>query len=90
MIDDKGVCIANFADETILEYQKSCYLDIPLGDINYDGILTSADVQEILLCTMNTNNYSYLQLYLGDVNVDGVVSSADARALSIIIENEAN
>lgn len=66
--------------------QWDCDINLSVGDVNYDGFLTTADVNLILNCILEPESYSSLQLRLADYNHDGLVSSMDARALALNIE----
>lgn len=78
--------IAPFTDDfAYLNYTRSCALNCPIGDVNYDGVLTQADATLILRFLSGTP-YSYFQEYLADFNEDGVVNTADSRELLQVIE----
>ncbi len=89
MIDSNGNAITSFVDETNPEYEKyakSCVVNCPIGDVNYDGVLTQEDANAILRFAISGSPYSYFQEYLADYNQDGVISTADTRALLLAID----
>jgi hypothetical protein len=60
----------------------SIELDYKLGDVNYDGKLTSDDSELILKKLTLSVNFSNLQNLLADYNKDGVVDISDVVALN--------
>jgi C1A family cysteine protease len=57
-------------------------LNLQLGDINYDGILTSDDSQSILQYMVNLCDFSSLQKILADVDQDGDIDIIDVLTLN--------
>ena len=53
-----------------------------IGDLDYDGTLTSADSNLLLNCILSPKSYADLQTSLGDYNSDGVTNVEDAVALA--------
>lgn len=52
------------------------------GDVNFDGSITSADVQLVLEIAVESIEYSNAQEFYADVNKDGSVDATDALAIS--------
>lgn len=53
----------------------------PLGDMDLDGIVTSADARFALRCSVELEVFSVAHQKVGDVNGDGVISADDARRI---------
>ena len=51
------------------------------GDVNYDGAITTADVDYIIQYILQVNDLSNVQYYLADYNNDGSANSADVIAM---------
>lgn len=65
--------------------EKCCYLK---GDVNRNGIITSADYGAIL----NYINYDYeldnAEMYLADMDGDGALTVADVNAVAAIVNGQ--
>lgn len=55
------------------------------GDVNCDGVITTADAQLVLNYSVSAVTFSDLQKYLGDVNGDGKIDSNDALLINQIV-----
>ncbi len=63
-------------------FEKLCFQN---GDVNADGILSTADVRELSLIVTNDSTTDLRALFLGDVTGDNVVATADVRKLMQIV-----
>ena len=63
---------------TVKEAPKSDEPKGILGDVDNDGVLTSADALEILRASTGAKNLTPEQTKLADVDGDGVITSNDA------------
>src|SRR5262249_10156850 len=68
----------------------------PLGDLNRDGQVTTADITAMMSAMANTHSYltaknltSQQWLQLADLNHDGRVSNADVQSLISMVANKA-
>ena len=50
-----------------------------MGDVDFDGSVTSSDARLILRCAVGLENFGQAQLQLGDLDRSGDITSADAR-----------
>ena len=62
--------------------KKSVKVQCIIGDVDYDGKITTADSSILMNYTANMLDLSNLQSYLGDFNEDGVVNVADVSAIN--------
>ena len=60
------------------------YSSKPLGDIDQDGKVTSADARLALRHSVGLEKLNDKQIKYGDVDGDGKITSADAREISRI------
>ena len=58
---------------------------IKKGDINGDGVVTSADAVLLARCLVDLSVFSDVQIYRADLNGDGIVSSADAVLIAKLL-----
>lgn len=83
--DDLGNIVAQ---KTVEHGKNGAYIDLNLkrGDINYDGIINSADTEMIrdYITNGHENEFSTLQKELMDVNNDGKVNVIDAETVNFI------
>ena len=56
-------------------------ISLKKGDVNYDGAITTADVDYIVQYILQVNDLSNVQYYLADYNNDGSANSADVIAM---------
>ena len=52
-----------------------------MGDVEYNGTLTSSDALTVLQYSTNRQTPSNLQFYLGDYNYDGEITASDAQLI---------
>lgn len=52
-----------------------------LGDVDMNGMVTSADARLALRCSSQLEALNKQQLIMADVNYDGVITAADARTI---------
>ena len=64
----------------------SCTTNFEYGDVDYDGVLTSADVTKVMQVILNYSTISSLQKLLADYNQDGAVNLLDVTALMNVVE----
>ena len=65
-------------DKFAYAYQN---ISLKKGDVNYDGAITTADVDYIIQYILQVNDLSNVQYYLADYNNDGSANSADVIAM---------
>lgn len=65
-------------DKCAYAYQN---ISLKKGDVNYDGAITTADVDYIVQYILQVNDLSNVQYYLADYNNDGSANSADVIAM---------
>lgn len=60
-------------------------IDLEIGDVNYDGVLNSDDVDFIKQCIVGFTSLSSVQSFLADVNADGRINATDVALLNRMI-----
>lgn len=85
IVDNLSNTICNFNDLLTLSNGESKTLSrkiqLQKGDINYDGVLTSADVDYIINYVLEAGELSNIQYYLADCSGDNMVNSVDIVVL---------
>lgn len=85
IIDNLSNTICDFNDLSTLSNGDSKTLSkkiqLQKGDINYDGVLTSADVDYIINYVLEAGELSNIQYYLADCSGDNMVNSVDIVVL---------
>jgi len=61
-------------------------VEIQVGDVNEDGQLNNADIQEILRIYLRGEELPADKLRIADVNGDGRVTPQDAQDLYLLIQ----
>ena len=94
LLDDKGNIIADYNENNIGNQQPISYLakslNLQLGDLNYDGILTEDDATFLMNILVDNNNPSNLQYALADYNQDGIVDIGDVLNIRATLPASAN
>ncbi len=93
-----GYCVIDDIGETIVSFDtnnmtlSTAYsmvgvsINLQLGDLDYDGVLTSDDVTLLRQIINTSTNVSNVKKHLADFNSDGAINSRDTLLLSLQIE----
>lgn len=84
LLDDKGNIVSDYESDnsaqanSVRKYKK---LSLHLGDVDYDGLLTESDAQNIIQIILKNITPSNLQYKLADYNQDGKVDISDVLSI---------
>ncbi len=84
LLDNLGNVVVDYeADDSAQANSPRKYktMNMSLGDVNYDGVLTEADATFVMSMVTQTVSSSYFQKDLADYNQDGRVSLPDVLAI---------
>lgn len=85
LLDDRGNIIADYNENNIPNQPSNSYLaksmNLQLGDLNYDGILSENDATFLMNILVGNNSPSNLQYALADCNQDGIVDISDVLSI---------
>ena len=74
VVDDLGVTIKQMS---LSGSEYGANIDLPMGDVDYSGVMTQTDVQWVSMYLVNSRSFSSLQKYLADYNGDGKINAKD-------------
>lgn len=89
LIDNLGATIKNLNVSSIINnnLEKTCSLNLILGDLNYSESLNSLDLTRLQNYIAGTITFSSVQEFLADVNGDGTINSKDiTRLMKLLAE----
>lgn len=89
LIDNMGNTIKSMARNSAYlpdsTRRYECKINLVMGDLNYSGTVTSADMTRMNKYLSGEVTFSNVQFFLADLNGDGVVNSKDLTRLMKII-----
>ena len=89
LIDNAGNTVKNMTrTSTASTRTYDCSINLVMGDLNYSGTVTSADMTRLNKYLSGEITFSNVQFFLADLNGDGVVNSKDLTRLMKIIAGE--
>lgn len=92
LIDDKDTTVktSTVSNQVVgagVTNQFYTTLNLQLGDLDYNGSLTSADVDLLLSIIVKNTEPSHLQTVLGDMNQDGRINIIDVITLNQLLQS---
>lgn len=90
LVDELSNTICDFNSLSPLSngssYTLSQKLQLQKGDVNYDGVLNSDDVDYLINYVLQVNELSNIQYYLADCSGDNLVNSVDIVVLNKMLK----
>ena len=89
LIDNAGNTVKNMTrTSTASTRTYDCSINLVMGDLNYSGTVTSADMTRLNKYLSGEITFSNVQFFLADLNGDGAVNSKDLTRLMKILAGE--